>query len=107
MRTVGDGLRCSGLHRNRLRAEGLEAPHWSDFWLYGAAPTGVHTVLVAAAVAIWAQVAWAAEALAGVLLALLLLGMRNAWDLITWMAPGQGQTTPARPEPSSGDRLGA
>jgi hypothetical protein len=71
-----------------LAPAGLEAPHWSDVWFYGAAPTGVHLALAAAAVAVWARADCAAHALAGVLLVLLLLGMRNAWDLVTWMAPG-------------------
>jgi hypothetical protein len=64
-----------------------EAPHWSDFWLYGVAPSVFYLPLVAATIGIWLQASWAPFAAAGSLLAILLLGIRNAWDLVTWMAP--------------------
>ena len=41
-----------------------------------------------AAVIVWVAPAWAPYALALVLLAHLLLGIRNEWDLVTWLAPG-------------------
>ncbi len=64
-----------------------EPPHWSDFWLYGVAPTVFYLPLVGAAAGIWVQAAWAPFAAAAALLAILLLGIRHAWDLVTWMAP--------------------
>ncbi len=64
-----------------------EPPHWSDVWLYGVAPAVFYLPLVAATIGIWLQAAWAPFAAAGALLAILLLGIRNAWDLVTWMAP--------------------
>jgi len=75
-------------------------PHWSDFWLYGVAPTGLYAALLGAAIAIGAEASWAVHAMAAVLLALLLLGVRNGWDLITWMAPARttNQDSP-NPEP--------
>jgi hypothetical protein len=66
---------------------GSEPPHWSDFWLYGAAPAMIYLGLLATDVALWMQADWAVDAMAALLLALLLLGIRNAWDLVTWMAP--------------------
>jgi hypothetical protein len=69
----------------------LPPPHWSDFWLYGAAPTAIYLALIAAAAGLWAGVGWAVQATAALLLTLLLLGIRNAWDLVTYMAPqGRG-----------------
>ena len=78
---------CIGMLRRRL---GVGLAHWSDFWLYGAAPTTIYSGLVGTSVAIWAGVGWACAAMSVLLLALLLLGIRNAWDLVTWMAPGRG-----------------
>ena len=75
--TVGIGFR-------RL---GPEAPHWSDIWLYGAAPCGIYAGLLVAAVGLAQRAGWADYANAALLLALLLIGVRNAWDMITWMAP--------------------
>lgn len=63
-------------------------PHWSDFWYYGAAPAVIYLALGAIAAAVGAGAAWAATATAALLLVLLLVGIRNAWDLVTWMAPG-------------------
>ncbi|GAC1334535.1 MAG: hypothetical protein NVSMB26_17420 [Beijerinckiaceae bacterium] len=64
-----------------------EIPHWSDFWCYGAAPVALYLCLAATAATITAALPLAAYALAGFLLALLLIGIRNAWDLVTWLAP--------------------
>ena len=66
---------------------GAEPPHWSDFWMYGATPTALCVALCAAAIAMGAQVAGAPHAFAALLLLLLLTGIRNAWDLVTWIAP--------------------
>ena len=32
---------------------------------------------------------WSAEAVAAVLMSTLLLAIRNAWDLVTWLAPAR------------------
>jgi len=48
---------------------------------------GRRLLFVAVAAGVWADAAWTARAMAGVLLALLLLAIRNAWDTITWIAP--------------------
>lgn len=65
------------------------APHWSDVWCYGVAPTGLYLALGGAAAGAALTRGWAAEAVAAVALALLLIGIRNAWDLVTWLAPTQ------------------
>lgn len=70
-----------------------DPPHWSDLWGYGIGPAAAYVAIVGAAASIWLGRAWSVYALAGLLLILLLLGIRNAWDLITWMAP-QGPKSP-------------
>jgi hypothetical protein len=84
-----------------FRRMGPEAPHWSDIWLYGVAPSAIYLGLIAAAIAFAERSAWAVYANAALLLALLLIGVRNAWDLITWMAPIRAALL------ASADRLGA
>lgn len=65
----------------------VDTPHWSDLWMYGIGPTAIYLGLIAAAVAVAARLPWSVHALAALLLILLLTAVRNAWDLITWMAP--------------------
>jgi len=71
----------------RTRMPGAEPPHWSDAWLYGALPAALYLGLVAAAIALCAGAPGMPPAIAALLLALLLVGIRNAWDLVTWLAP--------------------
>jgi hypothetical protein len=85
---------CIGMSR---RTPGSAPPHWSDFWLYGVAPTTLYAALLAVAGALAWGLAWSVHGLAAILLALLLLGIRNGWDLITWMAPAR-PADPARVE---------
>lgn len=69
-----------------LRA--IETPtHWSDPWCYGFAPAAIYLALTAAAVAAWADYKHAVSVVAACLMALLLVTIRNAWDLVTWLAP--------------------
>ena len=84
---LGIALRsCIGI---RTPAAGVDPPHWTDFWLYGAAPAAIYVGIaaVAAAIALGLQLTWAAMAIAGLVLILLLVGIRNAWDLVTFIAP--------------------
>lgn len=90
---------CLGMSR---LTPGAPPPHWSDFWLYGAAPTALYLGLCADTVALGMRMGWACAATAVTLLALLLLGIRNAWDLVTWMAPARGASSGAQ-ETSQGD----
>jgi hypothetical protein len=89
---------CFGIadfHKN------ADPPHWSDFWGYGAAPAAAYMLLAAGAAGVWRRADWAPYLLAAVLLVLLLVAIRNAWDLLTWMAPGrdsgQGGQPPGGP----------
>jgi len=61
--------------------------HWSDVWYYGVGPTATHLGLAVANIAAFVRLPHSAYAVAICLLALLLLGIRNAWDLATWLAP--------------------
>ena len=62
-------------------------PHWSDFWMYGAAPAAIYFGLCAASAALATRAEGATYAVATLTLTLLLVGIRNAWDLVTWIAP--------------------
>jgi cytochrome bd-type quinol oxidase subunit 2 len=64
-----------------------EAPHWSDFWWYAVAPVPGYVCLCASAAAVWLARPMAAWVAAAALMVLLLVAIRNAWDLVTWMAP--------------------
>jgi len=68
--------------------ESGNAPHWSDMPYYGLAPGLLYALLVGVAAAIWLGAGFAPFALAALVMTLVLLAIRNAWDLITWIAPG-------------------
>jgi hypothetical protein len=67
---------------------GIDNPaHWSDFWWYGAAPVALYLALAGATLTVYAHVGHAAYFVALCLTVLLLVTIRNAWDLVTWLAP--------------------
>ena len=72
------------------RGEAPETSHWSDLWCYGVAPAAIYVGLAAMAVALWVGAPCAAPGLAVLQLILLLAAVRNAWDLVTWLAPRRG-----------------
>jgi hypothetical protein len=80
------------------RCLGLRAlenpPHWSDFWWYGFTPTLIYAALTAATAASWLHVPHSAYYIALCLMALLVASIRNAWDLVTWLAPRRDQGGP-------------
>ena len=71
----------------RTGIPGAEPPHWTDAWFYGVFPGVLYLGLLASSVAIWRGAAWAAYGTAFCLMVLLLIGIRDAWDLVTWIAP--------------------
>jgi hypothetical protein len=73
----------------RAGALGTYSIDLSDFCCYGAAPVIIYLGLGAAAFVLWRGLDWAVHATAAMLIALLLCAIRNAWDLVTWMAPRQ------------------
>jgi hypothetical protein len=62
-------------------------PHWTDAWFYGAIPAATYIALAAVAVGFWSGQGWAVNGVAVVITAILLVTIRNEWDLVTWLAP--------------------
>jgi hypothetical protein len=84
----GPRKRGAGLRRDcDVPARRGAAPLVADVWMYGVVPAAIYLGLCAASVAIGARAEWAPRGLAALLLILLLVGIRNAWDLVTWIAP--------------------
>ena len=73
---------------------GAPRPQWSDLWMYVVGPGLLHVLGLAFCALILRGTAWAAPSLAGLLLVVLLGGVRNAWDLITAIAPYRAMNTP-------------
>jgi hypothetical protein len=61
--------------------------HWTDFWYYGVAPATAYLALSIANCATWLHTKHAPFLEGFSLLALLVVAIRNAWDLVTWLAP--------------------
>lgn len=64
----------------------IRSTHWSDTWGYGAAPFAASLALAVSAAAIWFAPNWAARGIAASVVAMLLIAIRNAWDLVTWIS---------------------
>jgi len=62
-----------------------QQPHWSDKWFYGFLPALDYLFFGAAAGAVWIAPKAAPYAVGATMLALLLIGIRNAWDLATFL----------------------
>lgn len=73
----------------RMRSGEIDT-HWSDLWCYGVLPIVLYLGLFAAALALCWRAAWAADAIAALLLILISLNVRNAWDLVTAIAAAAG-----------------
>jgi hypothetical protein len=58
-----------------------------DLCWYGLAPAALYLLLAATAFGLAAARLWAVSAAAALLMALLLVCIHNAWDLVTWLAP--------------------
>ncbi len=74
------------------RVPGYETPLKDWLW-YVAVPLGAHIVLIGSAVMLLANPALALYLIAVVMLVLMFTGIRNAWDLVTFLAVER-----ARPE---------
>ena len=64
-----------------------------DVTWYGIAPAIVYAGLIVAALGVLAGHKWAAPAIAADLMALLLVSIHAAWDLVTYLAPTAGQSS--------------
>jgi hypothetical protein len=61
--------------------------HWSDLWCYGLIPLALYAAFEGSVVATGFAHEYGCYGVALSLLAILLIAVRNAWDLVTWMAP--------------------
>lgn len=71
----------------RLRKIGEDEVHWTDTWYYGVVPLALYAALAAVALAFWNGAEWAAYGVGAVIVGLLLLSVRDEYDLVTWLAP--------------------
>lgn len=69
------------------RLTGEDVPHWTDVWFYGVIPSVLFLALAVVAAGFWSGREWAVHGVAAVVTALLLVSVRNEWDLVTWLAP--------------------
>ena len=80
-----------GLARGIISTVGIhnvrDEVHWTDIWFYGVIPSVLYVALGVVALSFWNDWPWATDAVAAVIVALLLTAIRNEWDLITWIAP--------------------
>jgi len=67
--------------------KGADKPHWTDIWFYGIVPTFLYVLLAVASFAAWIEWPCASLAIAGVITGMLVVSIRNEWDLVTWLAP--------------------
>jgi hypothetical protein len=83
----------------RLFAPGSEVPPiWSDKYLYGFVPAIAYLGLVCAAGAVWLAPGGAAYAIGATMLVLLLIGIRDAWDLAICLLQGSRERAPPASE---------
>jgi len=80
------------------RLEGEHKAHWTDPWFYAVLPLAIYLCLGLVAGGLWHGSEWAPLGVAATVVGMLLLAIRNEWDLITWIAP-----RPAKGDPDIGD----
>ena len=82
------GLAYSAATTVRLCRKGWEdpIPGWSDKCFYGFLPATIYIGLLGTTGAVWIAERRAALMVGAIMLGLLLLGIRNAWDLATTLA---------------------
>ena len=85
--TAGAGLIYMVITGVRMRNPIAEAPHWSDPWCYAVIPGLLYLALGATALIAGAGTWLTERAIALTILVLMLIAIRNAWDLVTWLAP--------------------
>jgi len=90
---ISGGISLWGVIRGAQTIVGISAltgpdkPHWTDVWFYGIIPTALYVLLALASHAIWVGQPGAPLGIAAVIAGLLLVTVRNEWDLVTWLAP--------------------
>jgi len=71
----------------RLRGPDNSEVHWTDLWYYGVIPSALYVAMAVVAIGFWMGSAWAADSVAAVITGLILLSIRDEYDLVTWLAP--------------------
>jgi|SRR6185437_3735244 len=61
--------------------------HWTDIGYYGVIPSALYVAMAVVATAFWMSAAWATAGIAAVVTGLILLSIRDEYDLVTWLAP--------------------
>ena len=61
--------------------------HWTDIGYYGVIPSALYVAMGVVAIGFWMGSAWAADGIAAVVTGLILLSIRDEYDLVTWLAP--------------------
>ena len=90
---ISGAIALWGLVRGVMVIAGISAltgddkPHWTDVWFYGIIPTALYVLLALASHAIWMGQPGAPQGVAAVITGLVLITVRNEWDLVTWLAP--------------------
>jgi hypothetical protein len=84
------------LGMTKLRGEGGGAVHWTDPCYYGAIPFVIYAFALRVALAFRNGADWAPYGIAAAILALILLSVRNEYDLITWIAPRKDGDPPKK-----------
>jgi hypothetical protein len=80
------GLVFVGSNLIRMVFGGFPVPHWTDYIFYGLLPVILYAAFVACGGGMAREATFAIHGLAIAVLALLFLGIRDAWDLATWLA---------------------
>ncbi len=78
-----------GVHRH-WRQNKLE---WDDFVWYVALPILGYALMFAAGIGMWTRSAFGPFALGATTLLLMVVGIRNAWDLVLWFAQKRGASS--------------
>ncbi len=92
-------LTCLGFTGRALvmfLTQSVQAAHWSDIWGYGVWPFVCCLTMVGSVAMIWVSPVWATRGIAASVIFMLLIAIRNAWDLVTWITAKDGdmQTPP-------------
>jgi hypothetical protein len=82
-----------------IRVLGRGLPDIEDHIGYGASPPAGYAATLAAAMFIWHHSVIGPPLLAGALIFLLLINIRNAWDLTVFFAQRRGGDSPPPPNP--------
>ncbi|HEV7668711.1 MAG TPA: hypothetical protein VGS22_09320 [Thermoanaerobaculia bacterium] len=86
--------------RRASRQEGY-TPDREDWWWYVLTPCGIYATLLIAAIFLPGHPHTALFVIAAVVLSLLLIGIRNAWDTVTYVATGEHEKAPVAAQASA------